>query len=118
MNLVTLDLKFTITRDVETRGDVGLVYTNDANGGVRPNCKSIERDPGGGWWIVVDAHHSYWVPDDHVVGASQRADRYSDELELPSYAERVADGFKCKQCQKVVATLHGLKTHYGSHSRE
>lgn len=103
-----LDLKFPLTRDLERRGSAkaGQLYVTGEN------CASIDRDPGGGWWVVVDNHRSYWVPDEHVQGVERTPDRYNGP-ELPAYAEAVEAGYRCKLCAQVFEGLHGIRTHHG-----
>jgi len=116
MNLITLDLKFPIIRDQQRRGDIGLTYSNDPNNG--KNCANIERAPGGGWLIVVDNQYSYWVADDQVQGQEARPNRTSDDLAVPTGISKHGEQWRCDQCGKVCPTLHGAKTHRGSHARE
>jgi hypothetical protein len=110
------DLKFPIQRDCERRGGHTLNYQTGVN------CRAIERDPGGGWWVIVDNHAAHWVPDAHVESVQRDSEdmRYSraPEPELQSYATKVDGGYKCDKCPKVCPTPHGLKTHHGSHERE
>jgi hypothetical protein len=116
---VTLDLKFPINRDTIRRGHQGVTYSTAANEGSK--VAAIEEHPSG-WRIVVDNQVSYVVPHAHVEGVEIRPDRYAgDDVpdeKLPAFASKVDGGFKCADCGKVCPTLHGLKTHHGSHGRE
>lgn len=115
---VTLDLKFPINRDTIRRGHQGVTYSTAANEGSK--VAAIEEHPSG-WRIVVDNQVSYVVPHSHVEGVEIRPERYAepgDPMQLPAYASKVDGGFKCADCGKVCPTLHGLKTHHGSHARE
>lgn len=112
--MTTLDLKFPIARAPADRERGGPILSW-ATGS---NCERIERCESGGWLITLKDDTRYWVGDANVETVEDKIDRYSDALELPSYAEKAPGGFKCKECQRVCPTLHGLKTHYGSHRRE
>lgn len=105
----SIDLKFSMARDAELRGDKagGTSYV------AGQNCERIVRDDAGGWWIFVTPLVSFWQPDDHVQCASAKLDRYSGDV--GSLGEKVDDGFKCVRCGKVCPTAHGLKIHAGSH---
>lgn len=113
---ITLDLKFPINRDTERRGFQGLSYHTD---GSPKNCAAIQEHPSG-WRIIIDNQVSYVVPHAHVEGVEIKPDRYTEtgENSLPAFASKVDGGFKCADCGKVCPTLHGLKTHHGSHGRE
>lgn len=108
-----LDLHFPIDRaPPHPSGGPELQYDTERN------CSAIERAPGGGWHVTLRSGIKYWVPDHRCVGCEEKPNRYGDDLELPTYATKVAGGFRCNDCGKVCPTLHGLKTHHGSHSRE
>lgn len=111
----TIDLKFPINRDTIRRGHQGVTYSTAQGEGSK--VAAIEEHPSG-WRIVVDNQVSYVVPHAHVDGVEIKPDHAPETAQLPGYAERVASGFKCLTCGKVCPTLHGLKTHHGSHDRE
>lgn len=112
----TIDLKFPINRDTIRRGHQGVTYSTAPNEGSK--VAAIEEHSTG-WRIVVDNQVSYVVPHAHVEGVEIRPDHAPAETaELPPYGERVPGGFKCLDCSKVLPTLHGLRTHHGSHARE
>lgn len=87
---------------------------------VGTNCRDIRQDDHGRWWVDVDTHNSFHVPD-HMIGCVHfvRTTAVSDATpSLPAYAERVNDGFKCKHCSRVLPTLQGLKIHVGKEHQE
>lgn len=120
---ITLDLKFPINRDTIRRGHQGVTYSTDGSSGAK--CSAIEEHPCG-WRIVIDNQVTYIVPHSHVEGVEIKPERgfglsaasEVPEAALPTYATKFEGGFRCADCGKVCPTLHGLKTHHGSHSRE